>query len=88
MLTSKKKQQLKAQAHKLKPVVLIGNQGLTPAVIKELERALNDHELIKLRVASEDRLLRREMINMICLTLQAELVQVIGAIGVIYRPNS
>jgi RNA-binding protein len=87
MLTSKKKQQLKAQAHKLKPVVLIGNQGLTPAVMKELERALNDHQLIKLRVASDDRVLRREMINIICTTLQAELVQIIGAVGVIYRPN-
>ena len=86
-LTSKYKQQLKAQAHKLKPVVLVGSQGLSEAVQKEIERALFDHELIKVRIAAEDRDLRRELLNDICQAHQAELVQVIGSIGVIYRKN-
>jgi len=86
-LSSKYKQQLKAQAHKLKPIVLIGNNGLSEAVQNEIERALTDHELIKIRVAVADREIRREIIHEICQTRQAELVQIIGNIGVIYRKN-
>ncbi|VVC75844.1 RNA-binding protein [Aquicella siphonis] len=86
-LTPKTRQQLKAQAHKLKPVILLGNNGLTDAVSKEVDRALNDHELIKIRIQSSDRDLRRALFNQICAGNQAELVQVIGSIGVIYRKN-
>lgn len=86
-LSSKYKQQLKAQAHKLKPVVMLGNNGLTEAVQNEIERALTDHELIKIRVAIEDRDIRREILHEICQTRQAELVQKIGNIGVLYRKN-
>ncbi len=86
-LSPKYKQQLKAQAHKLKPVVLIGNNGLTTAVQNEIERALLDHELIKIRVATEDRALKKTIISEICQVRQAELVQIIGNIGVIYRKN-
>ena len=86
-LTPKTKQALKARAHALKPVVLIGNQGLTPAVSKEIDRALHDHELIKIRVASNDRELRRALISEICAAQQAELVQLIGNIGVLFRKN-
>lgn len=85
MLTNKAKQQLKAQAHKLKPVVLIGNQGVTSAVQKEVDRALLDHELIKVRIATEDRDLRKQLFNELCANQQAELVQVIGSIGVLFR---
>lgn len=86
-LTPKQRQQLKAKAHKLKPVVMIGNQGLTPAVTKEIQRALNDHELIKIKVASADRDERRTMLSDIAAAEQAELVQVIGSIGVFYKKN-
>lgn len=87
MLNAKSKQQLKAKAHALKPVIIIGNKGLTDAVNKEINQALHDHELIKIRVQSEDRELRREIFNQICEQNQAELVQIIGRIGVVYRLN-
>lgn len=87
MLTTKYKQQLKARAHKLKPVILIGNNGFSDAVKKEMDRALNDHELIKIRIASEDRDERRELASTICTELNAQLIQTIGAIAVLYRKN-
>lgn len=86
-LTPKQKQQLKSRAHSLKPVVMIGNHGLTDAVMLEVERGLHDHELIKIKVASNDRDARREILNQIAAKSEAELVQVIGGIGVFYRPR-
>lgn len=86
-LSSKEKQQLKAQAHKLKPVVYIGNNGLSEAVNKEIDRALHDHELIKIRIQTNDRELRKELFSQICEANQAEGVQLIGSIAVIYRKN-
>jgi len=87
-LTSKIKQQLKAKAHKLKPVIMIGNNGLTDAVNKEIERALHDHELIKIRIQANDRELRHALLHEICHIHKAESVQVIGRIGVIVRFKS
>lgn len=86
-LATKHKQELKAKAHKLKPVVLIGNQGFTDAVKKEINRALNDHELIKVRIQGQDRDARRELLAEICQSNQAEPVQLIGNVGIIYRKN-
>lgn len=86
-LTTKYKQQLRAQAHKLKPVVLIGGNGLTNAVENEIDRALYDHELIKIRIASEDREERRQIFQETCDKLNVELVQVIGKTAVLYRKN-
>lgn len=84
-LSTKAKQALKAKAHALKPIILIGNQGHSAAVKKEINRALDDHELIKIRIQSQDRDLRRALFTEICADAQAELVQIIGNIGVIYR---
>ena len=84
-LTPKIKQQLKAKAHKLKPVIMIGNKGLTDAVNKEIDKALHDHELIKIRIQTNDRECRRELFAQICEVNQAEIVQMIGSIGVVYR---
>jgi RNA-binding protein len=86
-LTPKGRQVLKARAHALKPVVLIGNQGLSEAVLKEIHRALHDHELIKVKVASEDREERQAVIAAICDATEAQLVQTIGRIGVFYKPR-
>jgi RNA-binding protein len=86
-LTTKDKQKLKAQAHKLKPIVFIGNNGLTENVSKEVNRALNDHELIKMRVMHEDREAKRQLFVDVCEANEAELVQVIGNIGILYRKN-
>jgi RNA-binding protein len=86
-LIPKIKQQLKGKAHKLKPVILIGKDGVTDAVNKEIDRALQDHELIKIRIQTTDRDLRRELFEQICVANQAEIVQIIGSIGVFYRKN-
>lgn len=86
-LTSKEKQQLKGKAHKLKPIVLVGNNGLSDNVNLEIDRALTDHELIKMRINAEDRDLRKSLFAEICEAHKAELVQVVGKVGVIYRAN-
>lgn len=86
-LTPKMRQYLKAKAHKLKPVVMIGSKGLTENVHNEIDRALNDHELIKIRIQGEDRAMREELLNEIIQISHAEKVQLIGGIGTIYRPS-
>lgn len=70
--------------HHLDPVVIVAN-ALSENVLTEINRALNDHELIKVRVVSEDREARKAVIAEICDSQQAELVQVIGKIALIYR---
>lgn len=86
-LIPKIRQQLKAKAHKLSPIVFIGNQGLTDNVNKEIDRALTDHELIKIRIIAEDREARRALYQEIGAAHGAELLQLIGNIGIIYRKN-
>lgn len=78
--------ELKGRAHALKPVVIIGNAGLTPAVLDEIERSLKSHDLLKVRVMNDDREVRANMLTEICATLNAGPVQRIGKILVIYRP--
>lgn len=80
------KKRYKAQAHALKPVVMIGNAGLTPAVLLEIERALDIHELIKIKIRAE-RDERELMSTQICVDTKAELIQKIGQIIAIYRKN-
>jgi RNA-binding protein len=84
-LTPKVKQQLKAKAHKLNPIVLIGNKGVTPAVIKEIDLTLNDHELVKIRLSITDRDAKKAAAVEISELLKAEIVQLIGNICVLYR---
>ena len=86
-LTSKTRQALKAKAHQLKPIVLIGNQGLTDAVHKEIDRGLTDHELIKVKISTTDREVKHAIYEAICTINHAEPVQLIGNIIVIYRKN-
>jgi putative YhbY family RNA-binding protein len=78
--------ELKGRAHAIKPVVLIGNAGLSPAVLDEIERSLKSHDLLKIRVMSDDREAREAMLKEICETLNAGPVQHIGKMLVIYRP--
>ncbi|MDN3683838.1 ribosome assembly RNA-binding protein YhbY [Vibrio sinaloensis] len=85
-LSTKQKQHLKGLAHSLKPVVLMGANGLTEAVLAEIEIALNHHELIKVKVASEDRETKSLIIDAIIRETEAEKkVQVIGKTLVLYR---
>lgn len=85
-LTPAQRRFLRAQAHSLNPVVLIGDAGLTEAVMKEIERSLHSHELIKIKVASGGRELRESMLAEICATLEAAPAQHIGKTLVVYRP--
>ncbi|MEQ1637658.1 MAG: YhbY family RNA-binding protein [Methylococcales bacterium] len=80
------KKRFKAQAHALKPVIMIGHAGLTAAVLAEIERALDHHELIKIRIRAE-RDVRESISLQICADTKAELLQKIGQINVIYRKN-
>ena len=86
MLTADKKK-LRAKAHSLKPVIMIGQSGLTEAVLSEIELALDNHELIKVKIQSDDRDLRNQIGTEICLKTEAEFIQSIGKIIVIYRKN-
>lgn len=80
------KKKLKAQAHALNPVVMIGQSGLTPAVINEINLALDAHELIKVKIRAE-RDERSTIRDQICEETHAELVQSIGQVAVFFRKN-
>lgn len=80
-----KRATLRAQAHALKPVVMIGNDGLTEAVLAEIEQNLSAHELIKIRVLGDDRDTRIAIYQDICERLNAAPIQHIGKLLLIWR---
>ena len=86
-LTPVERSALRAEAHGLKPVVIIGEAGLTPAVMKEIAASLDSHGLIKVRVFGDDREARVGIYDTICEELDAAPVQHIGKLLVIYRPK-
>ncbi|HWH39891.1 MAG TPA: ribosome assembly RNA-binding protein YhbY [Usitatibacter sp.] len=86
-LSPKRRSELRAEAHRLSPVVIIGDKGLTDEVIAEIDRSLKAHELIKVRAATDERDARAVWIETICDRLQAHPVQQIGKVFVIYREN-
>ena len=86
-LSTKQKQFLKGLAHNLKPVVLLGANGLTEAVLAEIDLALTSHELIKVKIASEDRDTKNLIADAIVRETKAEKVQVIGKTLIIYRQS-
>jgi putative YhbY family RNA-binding protein len=85
-LSPKERQALKARAHGLKPVVLLGSAGLSPQVVKEIDRALAAHELIKVKVPGDDRTEREEIFASVAQSLSAARVQAIGKLLVLFRP--
>jgi RNA-binding protein len=85
-LSSAARRTLRSRAHHLRPYVTVGEAGLTPALIKEIDLCLSSYELIKVRVLVGDRHDRDDMINRICRTLNAHPVQHIGKILVVFRP--
>lgn len=86
-LTPTRRRSLRARAHHLQPVVLIGDAGLSASVLKDIDRSLTSHELIKIKVAGEDRGARQAALDRICTALNAEPVQHIGRILVVYRES-
>ncbi len=88
VLSPAERKLLKARAHALKPVVVVGNDGLSASVLKEIEASLKAHDLIKIRVMGEDRDLRQAMLGEICNLTGASPVQHIGKILVVHRENT
>ena len=86
-MNSKQISYLRGLAHNLSPVVMIGNNGLTESVIKEINVNLDAHELIKIKVMSDDRALRAQMLMDICAQASAVAVHHIGKQLVVYRQS-
>jgi RNA-binding protein len=84
-LSKKQVQHLRGLAHSLKPTVLLGNNGLTEAVLSEIELALGHHELIKVKVPSEDRDLKKQIIEAIVRETKAVKVHTIGHVLTLYK---
>ena len=85
-ISNNKRKELKKKAYALKPIIMIGQNGLTDAVINEIDIALNAHELIKVRAKCSDKDERTEYCLMIKEKLNADIIQRIGFITVLYRP--
>ncbi|MFO1312126.1 MAG: YhbY family RNA-binding protein [Burkholderiales bacterium] len=86
-LTPTERRDLRAKAHHLEPVVIVGHHGLTPAVLHEIDVALLAHDLVKVRVLGDDRDAREAMLAQACGALEAAPVQHVGKILVLWRPN-
>lgn len=84
-MDNKQKATLVGAAHSLKPVVMIGNKGLTVNVMAEVDQALNAHELIKIKVSVDEKEARIEILEQIAEELNAEFLKLIGNIGIMYR---
>ena len=87
-LNEPQKKYLRGLGHGLKPVVMVGDAGLTEAVLSEFESCLEHHELIKVRVKVGDRSERDRIITTLCDAGRAELVQRIGNMALLFRENS
>lgn len=86
-LTQEQKKHFKSIGHHLKPIVTVAEQGLSEGLMAELERALNDHELIKIQLRLSDRDDRAAILTELCQQSSAELVQSIGKVALVYRKN-
>ena len=86
VLTSAQNRFLRGQAHGLKALLQVGGKGVTPALLAELDIALEHHELVKVKVAAEDREARETMVAEMVEASGSALVQRIGHVAVLYRP--
>jgi RNA-binding protein len=86
-ISSDERRALRARAHSLHPVVAISQNGLSEAVVKEINSSLSCHELIKIRVYNDDRVVRERFLVTLCDCLQAAPVQHIGKMLVLWRPR-
>jgi RNA-binding protein len=87
-LSEKQKKYLRRLGHPLSPIVMLGNAGLTPGVVKELERALADHELVKVSARVGERAARDAALDDLAKQTSSEIVQRIGNVGVFYRRSA
>ena len=85
-LTNNQKKHLRSLAHDLSPIVMVGQQGLSEAVLAELESTMTKHELLKIKVRANNRDEKQQIVDKILNFSKATLVQVIGGVLIIYRP--
>lgn len=86
-MSEHQKKHLRGLGHKLKPVIMVGDAGLSESVLEEYERTLEHHELIKVKVRVGDRAARDSIIAELCDKSGAELVQRIGNTALLFRAN-
>jgi RNA-binding protein len=86
-LNIRQKKYLRQQAHARKPVVTVGNSGLSTAVLAEIRIALRTHELLKIKLPAGERETRGTLLAQICHDTESEPVQLIGRVAIIYRPS-
>lgn len=86
-MTEKQLKFLRGRAHPLKPVVMIGKDGLTDGIVTEAQRALGDHELIKIKVRGADRAAREALLEVLASRTGATLVTRIGHVAVLYKAH-
>jgi RNA-binding protein len=87
-LNTAQRTHLRRLGHDLEPVVLVGQNGLSPNLVAEFERALNDHELVKVRARVGDRAMRDEILDELARTARAEIIQRVGHVALYYRRNA
>lgn len=86
-LSADRRKQFRALGHKLNPIVTIGDKGLSEGVLTELNRALDDHELIKVKLAVTEREDRQALVDQLSALHGVELVQQVGKVALLYRAN-
>ena len=86
-LSETQQRYLRGLGHQLKPIVMVGEAGLSASLLQEYETTLAHHELIKVRVKVGDRVERDALVNELCAKGKAELVQRVGNTALLYRPN-
>lgn len=86
-ISADRKKQFRTIGHKLNPIVTVAGKGLSESVLQELNRALDDHELIKVKLAIADREERKDMVSQLQALPHVELIQEIGKIVLLYRAN-
>lgn len=84
-LTEQQKKCLRGFGHRLKPIIIVGNSGLTKSLLEEFDRSLAHHELMKVKVSGADRETRDDVIQTLCRHAQAELIQRVGNVGLLFK---
>jgi len=85
-ITSEQKKHFRTLGHKLNPLVTVAAKGLTENLQLEVDRALEDHELIKVKFMIADREVKKQLIQELCNVVEAQIIQEVGHIALIYRP--
>ncbi len=87
-LTEKQKKTLKSLGHQLKPVIIVGSAGLSESLLEEFDRSLEHHELMKVKIKLGDREARDAALQTLCMRNDAELVQRVGNMGLLFKKKS